>query len=238
MLPKFWIAARCLTITFWRAMCAAPAGERDGGDHRQELGRQARRRAPPRRAATRAASRCSSDADQQDEEHEEEHRPHDEERELPRAALELGLGRPRRQARGDVAERGRRPRRDDQRRRRPAHDRRAEEDDVARVRRLARRDLEVARVLLGRHRLARERRLLDVEVARLEEARVGGHAGRRPPAGRRRRAPARAAESRSRSRRGGRSPSARRRRAALGDALRAVGLNEVEHHTQHHHERR
>ena len=43
MLPKSSIAARCLTITFRRAMCAAPAGERDGRDHRQEFGRQADR---------------------------------------------------------------------------------------------------------------------------------------------------------------------------------------------------
>ena len=140
------------------------------------------------------------------------------------------------QARGDVAERGRRPRRDDQRRRRPAHDRRAEEDDVAGVRRLTRSDLEVARVLLGRHRLARERGLLDVEVSGLEEARVGRHAipGRQPDdvAGDQV-APADLAP-------GSIAEGGRRRRhgvaQSLRDAMGAVGLHEVEHHAQGHHE--
>ena len=40
MLPKFWIAGRCLTMTFCRAMRTAPARQRHRRDHRQELGRQ------------------------------------------------------------------------------------------------------------------------------------------------------------------------------------------------------
>ena len=129
-----------------------------------------------------------------------------------------------------------RPRRDDQCRRRSAHDRRAEEDDVAGVGRLARRDVEVARVLLDRHRLARQGRLLDVEVSRLEEARVGRHPipGRQPddvtgdqiaPAN---------LDPGARAKRG------RRRRhdvaQSLRDAMGPIGLHEVEHHTQPHHE--
>ena len=92
---------------------------------------------------------------------------------LPGAALELRLRRRVGQAGGDVAERGGRPGRHDQRRRRPAHDRGAEEHGVARLRRLTRRGRQVGRVLLDRQRLARQRGLLDVKIARLEQARVG-----------------------------------------------------------------
>ena len=211
------------------------AGEGDGADHGQEFGGQAHRQC--HREEQRLEKRVMQQRTaEQDEQHEEEHRARDEERELPSAALELGLGRPRRQARGNVAERGRRPRRDDQRRRRPAHDRRAKKDDVAGIRRLMRRGLEVDGVLLSRHRLARQGRLLDVEVSRLEEARVGRHTISRhqpddvtgnqvaPPDF----APGSIAES-----------SCRRRddvAQSFRDAVGAVRLNEVEHHTQDHHE--
>ena len=40
MLPKFWIADRCLTITLCARHAHRALRERDGRDHRQELGRQ------------------------------------------------------------------------------------------------------------------------------------------------------------------------------------------------------
>src|SRR5438128_9097186 len=84
MLPKFSIASRCLTITFWRAMCAAPAREGDRADHGQELGRQAYRER--HREEERLEERVMQEgACQKHEENEEEHRAHDEERELPGA---------------------------------------------------------------------------------------------------------------------------------------------------------
>ena len=104
------------------------------------------------------------------------------------------------------------------------------------MRRLPRRDLDVGRVLLGRHRLARQCGLLDVEVSRLEEARVGRNAiaGREsddvtgdqvaPP----NLGPGAIAQG-GRRRRHGVAQS-------LGDAMGAIGLHEVEHHTQCHHE--
>jgi len=129
-----------------------------------------------------------------------------------------------------------RPGRDDQRGRRAAHNRRAEEDHVACVRRLPRRDLDVGRVLLGRHRLARQCGLLDVEVSRLEEARVGRNAiaGRESddvtgdqlaPSNLE---PGSIAEGGRRRRHGVAQP--------LGDAMGAIGLDEVEYDAQGHHE--
>ena len=138
--------------------------------------------------------------------------------------------------RGDVAERSRRPSRDDQRRRRTAQDGRAEKNYVACVRRLTRGDLNDACVLLGRHRLARECGLLDVEVSRLEEARVGRDAIPRRESDHvtgHQLAPSNLGP-------GAIAQGGRRRRhgvsQSLGDTMGAIGLHEVEHHTQCHHE--
>ena len=94
----------------------------------------------------------------------------------------------------------------------------------------------VVRVLLGRHRLARERGLLDVEVSRLEEAGIGRNAiPRREPddvtgdqVAPSNLPPGSIAED---GRRRGHGVA-----QSLGDALRAIGLDEVEDDAQHHHE--
>jgi hypothetical protein len=79
-----------------------PAGEGDRADHGQELGRQADRE---RHRKEQRLEECvvQERASQEHEEDEEKHRARDEEREPPGSSLELRLGRPRRQARGDVA---------------------------------------------------------------------------------------------------------------------------------------
>jgi len=135
----------------------------------------------------------------------------------------------------DAEGRGR-PGRDDQRRRRAAHDRRAEEDHVARVRHLPRRDVEIARVLLGRHRLARECRLLDMKVTRVEQAGVGGNpipGGEPDDVAGDQIAPSNLDPAPI-------TEGARRRRHSVsqsfGDSVGAIGLDEVEHDTQRHHE--
>jgi len=128
---------------------------------------------------------------------EEEHRAHDEERELSGAALELRLGRAHRQARGNVAER-----------RSPGPSRRPVPSPyrlrpTCRGRRRCGHPPAGAGRPRGRPRPSRPAstrpsvRLLDVEVARLEEARVGRDA---IPAASRTMSPgtARAVESRSR----------------------------------------
>ena len=110
MLPKFWIAARCLTITFCRAIRTAPCASVTA----VIIGRNSG--VSPTASATANSSDSNGvavqrDADEQDEQHEEEDRAHDQAAEPPRAALELRLGRLSAQARGDVAERRRAARR-------------------------------------------------------------------------------------------------------------------------------
>src|SRR2546426_3673776 len=97
MLPKFSIASRCLTITFWRAMCAAPRERVTALIHGQELGRQAHRER--HREEQRFEKRVMQErAGQKHEENEEEHRAHDEERELAGAPRALPFRRAHRPA--------------------------------------------------------------------------------------------------------------------------------------------
>ena len=172
MLPRFSMAGRCLTITLFLAIrtAALPSvtvviiGKNSG--------------VRPTASATAKRSDSSApverDARGDDEKDQEEDGAHDEQAELPHPALELGLGGPRSEARGDVAEHGLATGRDHDRRRRAAHHRRSEEHHVAAL--VERYRLGVrSRVLLGGHGLSRERSLVHVEVARLEKLRVGRH---------------------------------------------------------------
>ena len=182
MLPKFWIAGRCLTITCSRAIRSAPCVSVTERDHRQELGRQpdGQRHREEQRLERVVLER---DAHQQDEQHQDDRRPQDQQAEPPQSALELRLRRraspaARRCRRTSVcgpvaiasAVAG------------AADDRGAEEHQCGasgpgRVAPVA-----AAACLVGRQRLAGQHRLLDGEVARLEQPRVGGHqiAGRQP----------------------------------------------------------
>ena len=200
----------------------------DRRDHGQELRREADGQRD--REEQRLEGRMSEDdPGQDDEQDEQDDGPHDEQRELPRAALELRLGRARGQTRRDVAECGLRAGGDDDRGGRSAHDRRPEENAMPRVVRVSGR-------LLGWQRLAGERGLLHVEVAGLEEPGVGRHAvaGGEPHDVARHDGPARDV-----------SPAtipqdARHRRhrvaEALGRAVRACGLHEVEHEAERDHD--
>ena len=120
------------------------------------------------------------DADDEQEDHENEDRLRDELAEISQAAVERRLLRGCGEAGRDIAKGRSGARRDDLRSGRSADDRCAEKDHVARIR-FGRSGL-CGRFLFGRERLARERRLLHVEIARNQEAPVRGNqiAGRKP----------------------------------------------------------
>ena len=235
MLPKFWIAGEVLDDHLSRAMRSAPCASVTDADHRQELGRE------PDRQRDREEQRLERvvlerDAHQQDEEHEHDGRAQDQQAEPPQCRARTrspGATRRSRAAMSPNTVGG--PGRDDQRRARAADDRRAEEHQVRRVGPDASRSVRPRR-FLGRQRLARQRRLLDGEIARLEQARVGRHqiAGRQPE--RRRRARRSRAASPARRRRGARWPSAltdaRSRSAACCERY---DLPEVDRDAEHHH---
>ena len=107
-------------------------------------------------------------AREDDEEHEKHDRPHDEEREVPRTALELRLGRAGAESRRDVAERRRGAGRRDDGRGRAAHHRRAKEHPMAIV-------IRVTRLLRCRQRFTGERGLVNVEITGLHQPGVRGH---------------------------------------------------------------
>ena len=200
------------------------------------MGRNSGVRPTASATAKRSDSRNASmqqRAGEQDEEHEEEHRPRDEERELPRAALELGLGRTRRQARGNVAERGRRPRRDDQR------------PSPSRSRPTCRGRRRCGHPPVGAAR-PRGRPPPSQPASTRPSGPPAGRGGlasrggarrpapdRPPPAGRCHRGPGRAART---SLQRSIAEGGRRRRddvaQSLRDSMGAIGLNEVEHHTR------
>ena len=155
--------------------------ERDGADHREELRREAdaQRHGEEQRLERVVLER---DAHQQDEQDEHDGRPKDQQTESPQPVFELRLRRTGPQPHGDVAEHRLRAGRDGQRRSGAADDRRAEEHQMRRVgaRRVA--QAVGGGDLVGGQRLAGQHRLLNGEIARLEQACVRGHeiAGRQP----------------------------------------------------------
>jgi hypothetical protein len=146
--------------------------ERDGGDHRQELGRE------PHGQGHREEQRLQRFAperggDHGDEEHEEEHEPENESPELGHAPFELGLRRAGREGAGDVAEGGVGSGREHDRCRGAAHHRRAEEHRMGHLDRALRRRGSRVGVLFGGQRLAGERGLVHVQIFALDQARIG-----------------------------------------------------------------
>ena len=108
--------------------------ERDGRDHRQELGREPDRERHREEQRLERDRGPSAEVHDQDEQHQEEHRLQDQHAEASRAALELGLLRARGQARRRCRRRRcRRPVAKTTAVAGPAHDRGAEEDEVGRV---------------------------------------------------------------------------------------------------------
>ncbi len=129
--------------------------EPDGQGHGEEEGLE-------RGAVHRQACR-------EQNEHQNEDRARDEQPELAKPTFELGLRRTRGQARDHVAELGARAGGGHARDRGPADDGGTQPGDPAAI------AIRCARVFLGGQRLARQRRLLQVQVARLEQPGVGGH---------------------------------------------------------------
>ena len=157
-----------------------PLRERDGGDHRQELGRQTdRKRDREQDGLERVAT--EGDVDHEDEQHQEDHRLEDQHPELAHPAIELGLVGARGESRDDVTECRRVADREHDRSRGAADHRRAEEQQLRCVG-AGRRDRAGTRGLLGGQRLARQRGLLDMEICRLDQPDVGRYeVARRQP---------------------------------------------------------
>ena len=149
-------------------------GQRDRGDHGEELRREPdRQRHREQEGLQRRA--MEGHVDDHHEQHQEGHRSHDEHRELSGAPLELRFGRRGRETCSNVPEGGLPPRGHHHGLSRPADHGRSEKDEVAGLGDLRGRRSEVGRLLFRRHRLAGQRRLLHVKIARLEQPRVGGH---------------------------------------------------------------
>ena len=147
--------------------------QRHGADHREKLGREAdaQRDGEEQRFEGVVFERQTRQEDEQDE---HEGRAEDQQTEPPQSVFELRFRRAAPQPRRDVAEHRLRPRRDCDRRADAAHDRRAEEDEMWSV--WAGRLVAVGgRSLGGGQRLARQHRLLNREVPRVEQTSVGRH---------------------------------------------------------------
>ena len=219
MLPKFSMAASCLTMTFFSRHAHRAARQRHRDDHGQQLGRE------PHRERHREEERLEQVApqqgvDQEDEQHQEDHDLEDQERRTGacRARTRSRAARPTRPAAtrpNSVAGAGRH------------HDRRRRARSPPRcpgTRRSPRSPRPPAparrpgRLLLAGQRLAGERGLVDEQVPASRAARPS--AGTRSPAlqvDHVARPPPRAPASRARPRRGPRSrsgPTCRRRRSA------------------------
>ena len=213
MLPKFWMAGRCLTMTCSRAMRSAPCvsvteviiGRNSGVSPTPSATANS---SDSNASCLRAmlTSRMNSTSD--------DGRAQDQQAEPPQAALELAFP-----ARASASRAAMSP---NMRLRAGGHgDRRAVPltTDVPRktqIRRVGpgrRRWRASAAPLVDRQRFAGQHRLLDGQIARLEQPRVGGHqvAGRQPE--RRRPARRRAAAFPARRRRAAPSPSATPTRA-------------------------
>ena len=234
MLPKFWIAGRCLTITLLARHAHRALRERDRGDHRQELGRQADGERDGEEQRLERRRGCSAMLTTRMNSTSDDDRPQDQEAEAPQC---------RARTRSRAARAARRAAMSPNRVAAPVAITSAcavplttevPRNTMRRVGSVASR----AGVLLDRQRLAGERRLLHVEVACASSSRAS--AGTRSPADRRTTSPG------TSSRRGISTPGAvaqhgRRRRhlepQALGRPLRAEGLQEVERDRQQHHAR-
>jgi hypothetical protein len=151
-----------------------PPGQRDRGDHWEELRREPHRQRHREQEGLQRRA-MEGHVDHHHEQHQEGYRAHDEHGELSGTPLELRFRRRGRETRSNVPESGVPPRGHHHGLRRPADHGRPEKDEVSGLGDLRGRRLEVGRLLFRRHRLAGQRRLLDVKIARLEQPRVGGH---------------------------------------------------------------
>ncbi len=161
------------------------AAQRHGADHREKFRREAHaQRDGEQQRFERVV--LEDNADHEDEQHQHDRRSQDQQAESVQPVFEFGFWCACPQPGRDVAEHRLRARRQGHRRARAAHDRGAEKHQIRGVGagRAARTRWCVRRrdSLVGRQRLARQHRLLNGEIARLEKSAVRRHqiAGRQP----------------------------------------------------------
>ena len=183
MLPKFWIAGRCLTMTWSRAIRSAPCVSVTDAI----IGRKLRRE--PDAQGDREEKRferivLEGDPHEQNEQDQDDGRSQNQQAESPQSALELRLRLARPEPHGDVAEHRLRTRCRRDHNAGSADNRRAQKDEMRSVRpSIVHMRISGGRVLVGRQRLPRQHRLLNRKVPRLDQASVRRARDRRRTAG-------------------------------------------------------